>query len=799
MFDKLFSEHLFDEEIDILPIINLDDSKDNFDDVPSEIPIVPMRNSVLFPGIVLPITVGREKSLRAVNQAEKSDKYIGVITQKDRDIEHPNIDDLYITGTLARIVKVIRLPDGNSTVIIQGQTRFRINKFIKTDPHFIANIELIEKVKIPESDKNKAMLGAIRDLAQEIIEISPHIPKEASLLLKNMDKPAFLIDFISSNLELELFEKQELLEVSDFDLKAEMVLKYLSREKQLLEIKNQIHNKVKVDIEKQQRDYFLNQQLKTIQDELGSEGGPMRDAENLRERAAKKDWPEKAENVFKKELRKLERMNPAVAEYSVILNYLELLLDLPWNELTDDDFDLKRAEKILDRDHYGLGKIKQRILEYLAVLKLKGDMKSPILCFVGPPGVGKTSLGKSIASALQRKYIRMSLGGLHDESEIRGHRKTYIGAMPGRIVQSIKKAGSSNPLFVLDEIDKIGKDFRGDPSSALLEVLDPEQNDNFHDNYLEVDYDLSKVMFIATANSLSTIQPALRDRMEIIELSGYSLEEKAEIARKFLIPKQRENHGLQASQIKLSKRSLKTIIKEYTKESGVRELDRKIAAVMRSTAKSVAMAEKYSVSISEDRVREILGKKIYENEQYQGPNPPGVTVGLAWTPVGGDILFIETLTSKGNGKLTLTGNLGDVMKESASTALSYIKAHAEEFNVPSDFFETHNFHLHVPEGAIPKDGPSAGITMLTSMVSAFTGKKAKSKYAMTGEITLRGKVLPVGGIKEKILAAKRAGLKSVVLCADNQKDVEEINAEFIKGVKFHYVSEMREVLDIVLR
>jgi len=797
MFDKIFSDHLFDEEIDILPIINLDDSKENLEDVPSEIPIVPMRNSVLFPGIVLPITVGREKSLRAVNQADQSDKYIGVITQKDRDIEHPNIDDLYITGTLARIVKVIRLPDGNSTVIIQGRTRFRINKFVKTDPHFVAQIELLDKVKIGESDKNKAMLGAIRDLAQEIVEISPHIPKEASLLLKNMDKPAFLIDFISSNLELELFEKQELLEVDDFEIKAEKVLKYLSREKQFLEIKNKIHNKVKVDIEKQQRDYFLNQQLKTIQDELGSEG-PSRDAENLRERAEKKDWPKKAQKVFDKELKKLQRMNPAVAEYSVILNYLELLLDLPWNELTDDDFDLNHAERVLDRDHYGLGKIKQRILEYLAVLKLKGDMKSPILCFVGPPGVGKTSLGKSIANALQRKYIRMSLGGLHDESEIRGHRKTYIGAMPGRIIQSIKKAGSSNPLFVLDEIDKIGKDFRGDPSSALLEVLDPEQNDTFHDNFLEVDYDLSNVMFIATANSLSTIQPALRDRMEIIELSGYSLEEKAEIARKFLIPKQRENHGLKASHIKLSKKALKTIIQEYTKESGVRELERKIAAVMRSTAKSVAMEEKYAVSISDDRVREILGKKIYENDKYQGPNPPGVTVGLAWTPVGGDILFIETLTSKGNGKLTLTGNLGDVMKESASTALSYIKAHAEAFNIPADYFEKHNFHLHVPEGAIPKDGPSAGITMLTSMVSACTGKKAKSRFAMTGEITLRGKVLPVGGIKEKILAAKRAGLKAVVLCADNQKDVEEINPEYIKGIKFHYVTEMKDVLEVAL-
>ncbi len=801
MFNNKYTFPLLDEDIEFLPIVSMEEVTEEESDkrnYTEPLPILPLRNTVLFPGVVVPITVGREKSVKAVKEAYKTDKYVGVLTQTDPNIEEPEANDLHETGTVARIVKMLKMPDGSTTVIIQGKDRFTVKEFITFDPMISANISVIEEKELAEEDNEfEALISSMKDIAQQIVNLSPNIPDEASIILKNIDSPEFLIHFISANLNISIKEKQQLLQLNDVKKRAEIVLQMLNKEVQLLELKNQIQSKVRTDIEKQQRDYFLHQQMKTIQEELGDNSGT-KEADELKARADQKQLPVEARKVFDKELKKLRRTNPMVADYSITLNYLELILELPWNEYTEDNFDLKLAKKILDKDHFGLDKVKDRILEYLAVLKLKGDMKSPILCFVGPPGVGKTSLGRSIARALNRQYIRMSLGGLRDEAEIRGHRKTYIGAMPGRIIQSLRRAKASNPVFILDEIDKVGSDFRGDPSSALLEVLDPEQNSTFHDNYLDVDYDLSKTMFVATANSLHNIHPALQDRMEIIRLSGYSLEEKVEIAKRYIIPKQRKEHGLKAKQIKLTPKVLEKIISEHTREAGVRTLERKIAAVMRWVAKSVAMEEAYNPRLKLTDIDRILGLKNFDRSVYKNDSPAGVAVGLAWTQTGGDILFIETSLSKGKGKMTITGNLGDVMKESATTALSFIKANAESLSISPDIFEQQNIHLHVPEGAIPKDGPSAGITMLTALVSAFTQKKVKPYLAMTGEITLRGKVLPVGGIKEKILAAKRAGIQEIILCHSNEKDVNEINPNYIKNLQFHYLKNMSEVLKLAL-
>lgn len=762
-----------------------------------ELPILPLRNTVLFPGVVIPITVGRDKSIKAVKEAYKTNRIVGVLSQKDSTVEDPEKKDVNEIGTVARIVKLLKIPDGSTTVIIQGRNRFRVKEILTEDPFMRAKVEQLKDIPAKDTKEFNAITGSIKDLAGQIIKLSPNIPSEAAIMLKNIDNPTFLMHFISSNLNTELPEKQKILETDDLTERAKLVLKHLHNELQLLELKNKIQTKVRTDIEKQQREYFLHQQIKTMQEELGSEPGGQ-EVKRLKARAEKMLWSKEVADVFKREVEKIERMNVNAAEYSVQLNYLELLLDLPWGIFTKDEIDLKKTKEVLDKDHFGLEKVKDRILEYLAVLKLKGDLKSPILCFVGPPGVGKTSLGRSISTALGRKFVRMSLGGLHDESEIRGHRKTYIGAMPGRIMQSLKKVKTSNPVFVLDEVDKVGTDFRGDPSSALLEVLDPEQNNKFYDNYLELEYDLSKVLFIATANSMNTIQPALRDRMEVIEISGYSTEEKIEIAKRHLLPKQREAHGLKGKQIRISEKTLEFVIENYTRESGVRDLERKIASLMRSVAREVAMNKEYEAAIQVDDARKILGPEVFDKDIYQEHQPAGVAIGLAWTPVGGDILFIETSLSKGKGELALTGNLGTVMKESASTALSFIKSHCAELGIDPETFTANNIHIHVPEGAIPKDGPSAGITMMASLASAFTGRKLKPYLAMTGEITLRGKVLPVGGIKEKILAAKRAGLKNIVLCKANKKNVEEISREYIAGVNFHYVETMMEALDAVM-
>ncbi len=800
MFEDIFFPRNFDEGVEFMPLFSIgDDDEDEIelDDDFDELPLLALKNTVLFPGIVIPITVGRDKSIKAINQAYENSKFIGVISQRSAKIEDPNIKDLFGVGTLARIMKILKMPDGTITAILQGQGRFELQNMVQTDPYLTGQVETMSEIPPDKEQEFKALTASIRDLAKQIIELSPNIPSEAAVILRNIDNNTFLLNFIASNLGVKIEVKQAILEISEMTKKAEVILEQMDSELQLLELRDQIENKVRGDLEKQQRDYFLNQQLKTIQEELG-EGGNEQDLQELELRASKKKWSKEVGEVFAKEFKKLRRINPAVAEYSVTLNYLEFILDLPWNEYTKDNFDLKKAEKILDKDHFGLDKVKKRIIEHLAVLKLKNDMKAPIICLVGPPGVGKTSLGKSVATALKRKYIRMSLGGLHDESEIRGHRKTYIGAMAGRIMQSLKKAKSSNPVFILDEIDKVGKDFRGDPSSALLEVLDPEQNNTFHDNYLDIDYDLSKVLFIATANSLSTIQPALLDRMEIIHVSGYSLEEKVEIAKQHLIPKQREEHGLKAKDIRIKPTIIAQVIKQYTRESGVRELDRRMAGIMRGTAKKVAMEEDYNIAVKSEDLYGLLGPVKYSNERYTEPHIPGVTVGLAWTSVGGDILFVEASLSQGKGKMTLTGNLGDVMKESATTALSYLKANSESLGLDAKMFEEKDIHVHVPEGAIPKDGPSAGITMMTALTSALTGRSVKPFLAMTGEITLRGKVLPVGGIKEKILAANRAGIKEIVLCKENEKDVKEIKADYIKGVKFHYVDTMSEVLEAAL-
>jgi ATP-dependent Lon protease len=789
---------LISEDTEFFPLMSQEDEEEmNNEETPDILSILPLRNTVLFPGVVIPITVGRDKSIKLIKDAYRGERIIGVVSQKDVGIEDPEFEQLNQVGTVALIIKMLQMPDGNTTVIIQGKQRFRLNEEVQSDPYIKASIQKFEEVR-PKADKEfKALMASIKEMAMQIIQLSPNIPSEAGIAIKNIESSSFLINFISSNMNAEVSAKQQMLEVANLHDRAKMVLEHLTQELQMQELKNQIQSKVRVDLDKQQRDYFLNQQLKTIQEELGG-NSPDLEIENLRERAALKKWSKEAATHFNKEVEKLARMNPAAADYSIQINYLELLLDLPWNDFTKDNFDLKRASKILEKDHYGLDKVKQRIIEYLAVLKLKHNMKAPILCLVGPPGVGKTSLGKSIAKALGRKYVRMALGGIRDEAEIRGHRKTYIGAMPGRIIQSIKKAGSSNPVFVLDEIDKVGNDFRGDPSSALLEVLDPEQNNAFYDHYVEVDYDLSSVMFIATANSLSSIQPALLDRMEIIEVNGYTIEEKIEIAKQHLLPKQREQHGIKVKDISLKNQVLEKVIEDYTRESGVRGLEKKIGSLVRGIATKIAMDLEYNPAVSKTDVETILGPPIYDKDLYEGNEVAGVVTGLAWTQVGGDILFIEASLSPGKGKLSLTGNLGDVMKESATIAMAYLRANARKFNIDHRVFDQWDVHVHVPAGATPKDGPSAGITMLTALTSAFTQHKVKPHLAMTGEITLRGKVLPVGGIKEKILAAKRANIKEIILSKSNRKDILEIKEDYIRDMQFHYVSEMKEVIDLAL-
>lgn len=800
MFEDFFAHRGIEDEADFLPMLPFEDDEETDPDesYPEVLPVLALKNTVLFPNIVVPITVGRDRSIKAINKAYETNRFVAVLAQKDLNVEEPEATDLYQVGTIARVLKLLRMPDGTITAILQGRRRCKLEEVTETLPFMVGKVRMLDHTAPSNKLEFDALVSTIQDQARQIIELSPNIPSEATVVLRNINTPAFLLNFISSNLNVGMDIKQSILEIDDLGEKANRVLMELNNELRILEIKDQIENKVRGDMEKQQRDYILNQQLRTIQEELGHSSHE-EDINRLIRKAEGKDWPSHAKAAFDKEIAKLRRMNPQMADHGIQLNYLEFMLDLPWNKCTKDDFNLKRVREILDKDHYGLDKVKERILEHLAVLKLKGDMKAPILCLVGPPGVGKTSLGKSVANALKRKFIRMSLGGLHDESEIRGHRKTYIGAMAGRILQSMKKAESSNPVFILDEIDKVGRDFRGDPSSALLEVLDPEQNNSFYDNYLEMEYDLSKVLFIATANSLSTIQQPLLDRMEIIDLSGYSMEEKVEIAKRHLVPKQRKDHGLDAKHVKLGGKVLMAIIQDYTRESGVRSLDRQLAAVMRSVAKKVAMEEDYEPNIKVENLHEILGPARFSSDGFQPLEEAGVAIGLAWTAVGGEILFIEASLSKGNGKLILTGNLGDVMKESATTALSYIKAHTDLLGIDPLVFEQKDIHLHVPEGAIPKDGPSAGITMLTALSSLLTGRKVRAHLAMTGEITLRGKVLPVGGIKEKILAAKRSGMKSILLCEENRRHVEDINQEYLKGLSIQYVSKMSEVITLALQ
>lgn len=788
-----------EDEVEYMPIIPLNDNdEENLGEtIPDEVPLLPLRNTVLFPGVVIPITVGREKSIKAVNDAYKGDKLIGVVSQKNSNIEEPNVEDLESVGTIARIIKLIKMPDGGNTVIIQGRQRFQTVSITVREPYFKAKISLQTEDNLKDDKDFEVMVSSIKELSGQIIQLSPNLPSEANFILKNIENPSFLIHFVSSNLNSTVADKQKLLETQSLKSRAELLLGLLQTELQYAELKNKVTNKTRAELDKQQKDYFLQQQLKAIKEELGGENSE--EVKEMIKKAEAKKWPQAAKEQFDKGIEKLERMHPSTPDYSLVYNHLDLMLDLPWNEITEDHYDLKKAKKVLDNDHFGMEKIKQRLLEYLAVLKLKGDMKSPILCFVGPPGIGKTSLGKSIANAIGRKYIRVSLGGLHDESEIRGHRKTYIGAMPGRIIQSIRKAKSSNPVMILDEIDKVGNDFRGDPSSALLEVLDPEQNNNFYDNYLEMEYDLSKVLFIATANSVQNIQPALRDRLEIIYLNGYAIEEKIQIAARHLLPKQEEAHGLKDVALKISDKVMRQIIEDYTRESGVRELDRVLASIMRKQAREYLEKGKLKPSIKFADIEKALGKPKYNNEIYKNANMPGVAVGLAFTYVGGDILFIESaISDNGKGDLKLTGNLGNVMKESAATALSFLQSNAKKIGLESSVFTQKNIHIHVPEGATPKDGPSAGITMMTALASAFTGRKVKPYLAMTGEITLRGQVLPVGGIKEKILAAKRAGIKEVIMCAQNEKDVLEIDPQFIKGLEITYVKTMLQVLDNAL-
>lgn len=787
-----------DADAEFIPLITAEEEENmNKESYPEELSILPLRNNVLFPGVVIPITVGRDKSIKLIQDANKGSKIIGVVSQKNQEKESPEFVDLHNVGTVAQIVRLLKMPDGSSTVIIQGKRRFEMVQPIQTEPYMTAKVKLLEEAKFDTKSKEMdVMFKTIKELALQIIQESPNIPSEASFAIGNIDSPTFLVNFISSNMNADVAKKQEMLGEMDMKKRVMMVLEHLTLEVQMLEMKNEIQSKVRKDMDKQQRDYFLHQQMRTIQDELG-DNPQEQDVNDMRERASKKKWDERIEKLFYKELEKLGRMNPQGAEYTVQMNYLDLMLDLPWNEFSEDIMDLNRAAKILERDHYGLDKVKERILEYLAVLKLKGNMKSPILCFYGPPGVGKTSLGKSIAEALGRKYIRMSLGGLHDESEIRGHRKTYIGAMPGRVIQNIKKAEISNPVFVLDEVDKLGRSNHGDPSSALLEVLDPEQNSEFYDNYIETEYDLSRVMFIATANDLGKISGPLRDRMELIEVNGYTVEEKVEIAKRHLLPKQIKAHGISEKDISIDKKTLEKLVEEYTNESGVRGLDKMVAKLVRNRARQIAMEQEFVVKVKTTDLFDIVGvgrgRTIYDNNDVAG-----VVTGLAWTSVGGDILFIESSITQGKGKLTLTGNLGDVMKESAVIALEYLKSHSHLLGLNQEIFDKHNIHIHVPEGATPKDGPSAGITMLTSLASVFTQFKVKKNLAMTGEITLRGDVLPVGGIKEKILAAKRAKIKEIILCEKNRKDIEDIKQDYLKGLTFHYVTKMDEVLELAL-
>ncbi len=798
-FDSLGLTDLINEETEFLPLMSdEDEAKISKEDTPEILPILPLRNTVLFPGVIIPITIGRDRSVKLIRDAEKNNKTIGVVSQKDFDTELPELGDLNDVGTVAHILKTLKMPDGNITAVIQGRKRFKIDSMVQNEPYYKARVNDLKEVKPMQKDKEfSALVSSVKDLAINIISESPNIPEEAAIAIKNIKNTSFVINFIASNMNISLLEKQSLLEEIDLKKRAISVLELLTKELQVLEMKNKIQSKVQTDLDKQQREYYLNQQMKAIQEELGGSGS-QKEIDEMRKQSSNKKWNKEIEDAFDKELRKLQRMNPSMSDYAVQRSYIELMLELPWEECTVDNFDLNQAKEILDRDHFGLEKVKQRIIEHLAVLKLKGDMKSPILCLYGPPGVGKTSLGKSIAEALGRKYERISLGGLQDEAEIRGHRKTYIGAMPGRIIKSVKKAKSSNPVFVLDEIDKVNRNTHGDPSSALLEVLDPEQNEAFHDNYLELDYDLSKVMFVSTANSLSTIQPALRDRMEIIEINGYTIEEKVQIAKKHLLPKQLTSHGIKEEQFTLSDKILEKIVDQYTRESGVRTLDKMVSKMIRNVAKSIAMDESFDYSPDFLVIEKVLGPPIFDRDRFIDNSVAGVVTGLAWTSVGGDILFIESILSKGKGKLSVTGNLGKVMKESVTIAMEYLKAHADEYGINSETFEKWNVHVHVPEGATPKDGPSAGITMFTSLVSSFTQRKVKANMAMTGEITLRGKVLPVGGIKEKILAAKRSGVNEIVLSNMNKKDIVEINKKYIDGMTFHYVNYMREVADIAL-